>query len=564
LYWSVLRAPFVYDDQDQIQTNGFLVSWGSVFRHYFAAAHPFSGEFRGSGGSSYRPLFWLSLALDRRLFGLNVEGFHATNLLLHWANGLLAFILMRRLGVSQLLAAASALIWLVLPINSEAVAWISGRAYCLLTFFVLLSLLFAERYLRNGARSSFVCCCLAYIGALLSHEAGILVLPLLFLLAYTRQKTLHSSHRPLYVAASAITLAYLGLRIGTLGGSVGTKSWAILPIGTAILKYLAWMVLPIRMSVERSTDTPPNVFSTANVIGLCALSLLVLAAFRLRKNMPNVSAGLTWTLLALAPFCGLVFLYQGMAERYCYLASIGLVFAMLSLASRVPGRARRVAGFVLIVWLGWGVWRLTSRLYDWRDEVALYASSLKADPDSPVLLVNLGSTLSDAGHLTDALLFINRAISVKPDYELAYRDLGNVYLRLGLFEQAKRAYEKAAALQPDDVRAITNLGSTYVRLKDLDGAEREFRRAVSLAPATVGPYCDLGIVLFYEGKPDEALQQFVKGMKLDPKDPNPYYFLGFIEEQTGARDAARQMYEKALQLKPDYAQARAGLERMRR
>jgi protein O-mannosyl-transferase len=127
LYRHVIGAGFVYDDVAQIQDNPALTSWHSV-REYARHAVPFNNEFRGIGGSFYRPLFWFSLSLDRALWGLNATGFHLTNLLLHWANGLLAFLLLKRSHVSILLSGAVCIIWLGLPINTEVVAWISGRS----------------------------------------------------------------------------------------------------------------------------------------------------------------------------------------------------------------------------------------------------------------------------------------------------------------------------------------------------------------------------------------------------------------------------------------------------
>src|ERR1700752_2402162 len=96
LYRHVISAGFVYDDVAQIQNNHALTLWRSV-AEYARSAVPFNTEFRGIGGSFYRPLFWFSLALDRVLWGLNATGFHITNLALHWGNGLLAFLLLRRL-----------------------------------------------------------------------------------------------------------------------------------------------------------------------------------------------------------------------------------------------------------------------------------------------------------------------------------------------------------------------------------------------------------------------------------------------------------------------------------
>src|SRR6202012_359130 len=132
----------------------------------------------------YRPLLWLSLSFDRHVWDLNPCGFHLTNLILHWVSGYLFFVLLRRMQASQIFSATVCLLWVGLPINSEAVAWISGRTYPLMCVFLVLGLLFAASY---RTRSSVLTLCLfgtASIGALLSNEQGIVLLPLAVLLAY--------------------------------------------------------------------------------------------------------------------------------------------------------------------------------------------------------------------------------------------------------------------------------------------------------------------------------------------------------------------------------------------
>jgi hypothetical protein len=151
LYARTLHAPFVYDDLSQVIRNPNLAAWHDVFVRFLTKPVTFSAEFRASAstGSFYRPLYWLSLALDRHLWGLHPAGFHLTSILLHALNGILLFHLLRRLRLSTLTAAATSLLWISLPINSEAVAWISARAYPLCLFFLLLSLIAGLRYLEN-------------------------------------------------------------------------------------------------------------------------------------------------------------------------------------------------------------------------------------------------------------------------------------------------------------------------------------------------------------------------------------------------------------------------------
>src|SRR6185503_15714969 len=82
LYWRALSAPFLYDDVDQIVHNPALASFRLMFHRFWLAPVTFNTQIGGAGGATYRPLYWLSLTLDRKIWGLNAGGFHLTNLVL--------------------------------------------------------------------------------------------------------------------------------------------------------------------------------------------------------------------------------------------------------------------------------------------------------------------------------------------------------------------------------------------------------------------------------------------------------------------------------------------------
>ena len=102
LYSGVLSAPFVYDDIDQIANNPALQSWHDVYSRFILSPVSLTSRFLGSSNSTYRPLFWTSLAVDRHLWGTDASGFHFTNLFLHWLNGFLLFQLLRKLELLAL------------------------------------------------------------------------------------------------------------------------------------------------------------------------------------------------------------------------------------------------------------------------------------------------------------------------------------------------------------------------------------------------------------------------------------------------------------------------------
>jgi hypothetical protein len=138
-YHNSFAGPFIFDDSPMIADN-------ATIRGFKSALSP--PPDLGVGG---RPLFNLTFALNYALGGTNVWGYHAFNLLVHILTGLALFgivrrtlsgpVLGKRYGTMSLpLALAIAVIWVVHPLQTEAVTYISQRAESLAGLFYLLTL----------------------------------------------------------------------------------------------------------------------------------------------------------------------------------------------------------------------------------------------------------------------------------------------------------------------------------------------------------------------------------------------------------------------------------------
>ena len=141
--------------------NGF-VNWDDdVFIHKNAMIHSLHLEnflqmaVSGHTGN-WHPLTWLTHALDYHFFGLDSRGHHITNILLHAANTVLAYLLFQGFLIYLVpsacnrkrcaVAAFSALLFAVHPLKVESVAWISERKDLLCGFFVLATYLVYMKY----------------------------------------------------------------------------------------------------------------------------------------------------------------------------------------------------------------------------------------------------------------------------------------------------------------------------------------------------------------------------------------------------------------------------------
>ena len=87
---------------------------------------------------NWHPLTWLSHALDCQIFRLNPIGHHYTNLLLHTANAVLLFLLLRRATGLTWSSLAVAALFALHPVNVESVAWAAERKNVLSLLFLSL------------------------------------------------------------------------------------------------------------------------------------------------------------------------------------------------------------------------------------------------------------------------------------------------------------------------------------------------------------------------------------------------------------------------------------------
>ena len=135
--------------------------------------------------ANWSPLTWMSLMLDATIYPPGPRGFHITNLLLHVANALLLFQVLRCMTARTALSGCVALIFAVHPVHVESVAWIAERKDVLSMFFGLIAMLAYTHYVRPGSISRgrwwYAFALFAFVCSLLSKQM-LVTLPCLLLL----------------------------------------------------------------------------------------------------------------------------------------------------------------------------------------------------------------------------------------------------------------------------------------------------------------------------------------------------------------------------------------------
>ncbi|AFL89401.1 tetratricopeptide repeat protein [Terriglobus roseus DSM 18391] len=491
LYSAVINAPFLDDDIGLIANNTILLSWHEVWTKYVLSPLPLGLGLAIKGEGTYRPMFLILLAIEKHVFGDQPGGFHFTGLFLHWINGVLLFELLRRLRMRSLFAALASLIWLGMPINSEAVVWGSAQSYPLCLMFLLSALLLGLGFVRSGGSGWLVAFTIAALLADFSYEQGLLLVVLVGL-GYILLNEQRPWHRWGLLAGAGLlaATAYFACRwaVGTRAGKGPHHFWNVAEV---FWHYLKLIVLPVHMSIERSTSVPGTALSSGAVFAWAALIFLIAGMVLLRQRIPALTAGLAVVLITLLPYYGFVYIYQGMAERYVYFASIGFAAGLAGAVAGVRPAARRIVVACLVIWMGWGAWRLVGRVDDWQSALALYGHSLEATPNSALTNLNYGVALQLAGRQAEAEDAYRRVITLAPMNAQAHVDLENLYIVEGRLDEAIAMYKRAIAIDPNDVAAYFNLG-----------------------------------VMFQErGQDQEALVFYKKVLQLKPDDPQTLLYL---------------------------------------
>lgn len=569
LYFSALSNPFVYDDQSQIAKNPNINSPGAVLV-YFRQPSAFDQAFGPQPGSFYRPFFWLSLMIDNKISRRSPEFFHATSLLIHALNGILIFLIFRR-WFTGLLPLMAGLAWLSLPIHTEVVAWISGRAMSLASFFVLLDVFCALKYAERRSWKYLLLMTLASCAALLSHEVGIVgpLMTILTIVGCSPPALRWRSTINVIVAVSIPLASYTVLRAAVFHQppvSFQPLAEILLRGPVSVAKYVWWTIDAPAMSMERSTELIDLRFrSWTYFAAWLTIAGLTAVGFWLRCYVPLFAAGLVGAAIALLPFAQVLKLYQSVAERYTYTASIGIVLAIVAILAAVVSKLRWPAWnavVVLAVWIALSFMPLRERIHAWSSESELYHTSLIASPKSAVLHLNLGVLSDEEGNVRSAVNYYQTAIRLRPSYLQAHINLANLYMKSGRLDDASTEYKQVLASDPGNLGAQLKLGQLLAMKGDYDSALSLLMRLIKEHPDSSEAETDLGIVL-YQKKDPAARDHFEKALQMKPDSANAAFNLAILEEDSGHPDAARKLYQQVLRYHPGDVEAAQALKRLR-
>ena len=612
-YLNTLGNGFVYDDQLQILQNPYVKSW-----HYLPQIfHTTVWSFIGDAGETnyYRPLMTVTYLGLWQVFGNIPVGFHLFNLLLNALVVASVFYAGRALFKNHWAATLAALVFALHPVHTETVNWIAAVPDLEATLLFVAAFLVYASAERTWKTQALVV--VLFVLALLAKEPALMLAPMLIsyehLVRKERYETKFAQKLLRYLPVCVAAVAYLGLRIALFGKLAPVLqhaqiSWtaAIYSAFSLIAEYTKLLVWPAHLSAfhvfhASASLTSPGVLAGVVVVSACAL--FVLATY---KRWPEGAFCVIWMALTLAPVLNARWMAANvLTERYLYLPSVGFcwlagwtgkkMWDLLALRSGPVRPARWVlaAGAVAVAFLcASTVW---SRNRVWHDDATLYAQTLKTDPDSYIMHMNLGTTYFAARDFASAERELHRALELRPDSTNVLNALGCVYLQQGRLDQADAALQKAIALKPTwtdphfnygrllqktgrDAEALSQfriavqvgplnanarllLADELAKLGHDQEAEAEYRQSIALDPGLKAQQ-DLADLLMKNGRDAQARELLRKVVAAYPYDSEAHVKLGRLLEKTGATAEALKQYQSTLETDPANAEARAALKRL--
>jgi protein O-mannosyl-transferase len=586
-YANSLSGPMLFDDQSAILDNPQI-------RHLW----PVTGALAPPRASvlANRPIVNLSFAINYAIGGLSVRGYHIGNVSLHILSALVLFGIIRiTLRTSKLrdrfapaadgIALASALVWMVHPLHTESVDYVTQRTELMMGLFYLLTLYCAIRAAGSTTRDKWygaaIVSCLLGMGckeSMVTAPVVVVVYDRIFFFDSMREAW--RSRKGLYTGLALGWLEFAVLvppRAQTVGFGSRVSVWTyLLNQAQMITEYLKLTIWPHALVLDYGparrimlTDVLPQ---AAFVVALVVLTGIALV---MRPMAGFLGA---WFFITLAPSSSFVPIATEVgAERRMYLplagvvvlAVIGAYLGLEKIWEKVGEKVAprdKVLGAVavlslVVISLAYATMR---RNHDYASSVALLQTTVDRWPHGRAHF-NLAAVLKEQGKIDEAIAHLRVAVTDDPQAQYV---LGSELYDRGQFDEAikeLRGFIDRIGRNPastyESVVARNLLALSLAQQRKLPQAVDEFQIALQLDPGNAGLHGNLAFILLQQNDFEGARQHYEEYLKSHAGSAFVLTNLGMALQELGRIEEAKERFRQALAVDPNSVEARLGLDR---
>lgn len=468
----------------------------------------------GSIAEATRPLASWTFQLNHALGGFRPWHFHLVNIAVHAAAVCVLFDLVRRTlllpGIlprlreqASQLALVAAVIWMIHPLQTQSVTYISQRYEALMGLCYLLVLYCVLRGSQSSRATAW------YVGAIVSAWAGagskevIVTVPLVAVLfdrAY-----LSSNWRDVFSRRGWVYLMLVGPAVwivymlrtamsdadATFGfGMDRMTAWEYLRTQPAVLlHYVRTAFWPDRLVLDHGwpvTNSPWQIYG----LGAIILALFGLSAWAMWRHPRVGFLGLA-AFLILAPTSSIVPVADLAFDHRMYLPLASLVLLSVLAVEWVAAKLIQSPSKRLIVLAGLTVavcvplaLRTIQRNREYADPTIIWKQCIANNPNHPRPYRILAS-LYLAKEPEQALALYEQALARCKQKFWIYVDLGNLYSRQENYGDAVASFERAIEIFPKHTAPYINASRNCIKLGDFQRAVTFTRQAMEVDPASL-------------------------------------------------------------------------------
>jgi len=585
-YGNSFHASWQYDDFGNIVHNDKVHmdqwSWAQLKRSLSAGL-----EFQ----TISRPLAYLSFALNHKLGGLTVFGYHVVNLLIHWAASFFIFLFIyntlnlplfrvRYAGQATAIAVIATVFWATHPIQVTAVTFIVQRMASMAGMFFIMAMYFYLKARTANSRKnrnwSIFLCGLATACALLTKENTlmlgytILLYDLLCIQGVNKQsicRTLMAT-AVMTIAVVMVGLAYTDLDFRGLAASYDIRPFTMveraLTQPRVLFFYLSLIAVPMtsRMALLHDIQISHSLLDPwTTSIAIAGLLICIVALGLSARRYPLLS------------FCGFFFLLNHAVEGS--ILNLELIYEhrnyLPTMLIFVP------PAIALVKSISFFQYR---RSFQW----------MLAGAAGVLLISNGFTTFAYNRYFKSELSLWHHTVQCSPGLSLAHNNLGNMYWSMDLHELAYQEFERAFQLdhfnntiqkgslyynlglyafyqKKDYQLALENfqtakkiyngeskiwyaLAKTYMLLGNYETAFQELHQAIEFWPRKSNLHYLMSLIYLERGECDKSIQEAQRTLALDTKDRNALMALGAGYQCEGNLEMAIDSYERFISLEP--------------
>lgn len=510
----------------------------------------------------------LTFALNYKLNGMDVRGFHVFNLIVHVLTALAIYRLVTLIFRTPffnsfdpmfgrgLTALFTAMVFSVHPVQTSAVTYIVQRYTSLATLLCLVSLLsYINSRLTDSNPLRYVLYAVSVVSAIAAMRTKEIaftlpVIAVLFEFMFLDGKL---KKRILYLLPLILTMLIIPISIlanktpdatdaltialnpGIIDSSMKlasitdmTRTDYLFTELRVIVTYLRLLVIPVRLNLDydypvfRSFTNPEVVLSFLVIVSIFASAIYMLyrSLAPERRLARLYSFGILWFFIALSVESSVIPIKDVINEYRLYYPSVGFCIAVMSVVLWLVEKKERRAKMTALTALS-GIIILFSALTlmrnnVWADRVALWEDTVRKSPNKARPHYNLGYDYLRQGRVADASREFQTAILLKPDFADAYNNLGDIYASQGRMDAAIDVFNKAVEADPFFAVAYNNLGTIYDERGQFDEAAAGYRAAIKLKPDYIDARLNLGNLLIKADRISEAAIEFQNVLEFAP------------------------------------------------